>query len=77
MMYKFGLIILVVSGLFLSVTSCTTVHFKSKSESKKSTNAKKKRHPHGGPPGQTKKSKKHPGKRHLESFYFVDDSLER
>lgn len=60
-----------IGGLLFSVTSCIT--FKAPT---KSSTIKKKRHPHGGPPGQTKKKKSKPRK-HQEPFYLVDVTLDK
>lgn len=49
------------AGLLLSSVSCAPVHVHAPpGQVKKST----KTHPHGGPPGQTKKGPGHPGKKH-------------
>lgn len=58
--------LILIAGVTLSLSSCVVV--RSGPTQKKSTvilfKKHKKRHPHGGPPGQTKKGKGHPGKRH-------------
>lgn len=59
--------ILLIAGLMLSLSSCfftrTTSSTPQKSSIFKTKSKKKKAHPHGGPPGQTKKGKGYPGKR--------------
>lgn len=61
-------ILLLVTGLTLSLSSCFITSTSTPTQQKKSTTIEpskhKKPHPHGGPPGQTKKSKGHPGKKH-------------
>lgn len=62
---KLGFLALI-TGLTLSLSSCVVL--RGEPMQKKSTSVivvkHKKPHPHGGPPGQTKKSKGHPGKKH-------------
>lgn len=61
---KLGFLLLV-AGITLSLSACVIV--RGEPTQKKSTTIlvkHKKPHPHGGPPGQTKKGKGHPGKRH-------------
>jgi hypothetical protein len=62
---KLGLIT-IIAGLTLSMSSCVVV--RGEPTQRKSTPVlifkHKKPHPHGGPPGQTKKGKGHPGKGH-------------
>lgn len=58
--------LLLVTGILMSVSSCFVsfpAHFPAEQQ-KKSTVKTKKPHPHGAPPGQTKKGKGHPGKHH-------------
>lgn len=49
-----------------SMSACAVIAPQPTKTTTKSTTVtkKKKAHPHGGPPGQTKKSAGHPGKRH-------------
>ncbi len=62
----------VLFGLLLASLASTTAcgvylpqpKKKTTTTTKSTTVKKKKAHPHGGPPGQTKKSAGHPGKRH-------------
>lgn len=62
---KLGLMT-IIAGLTLSLSSCVVL--RSEPSQKKSAPViivkHKKPHPHGGPPGQTKKGKGHPGKKH-------------
>lgn len=62
---KFGFLLLF-AGITLSLSACFVV--RGEPSQKKSTTIllknNKKPHPHGGPPGQTKKSNGHPGKKH-------------
>lgn len=56
-----------IAGLTLSLSSCFIVRPNGPHPHKRSTTShskQKKAHPHGGPPGQTKKGKRHLGKRH-------------
>ncbi len=57
-----------IAGLTLSLSSCFIIRPNGPHPQKKSSTVshskQKKAHPHGGPPGQTKKGKGHPGKRH-------------
>lgn len=57
-----------IAGLTLSLSSCFIIRPDGSRPQKKSATTsqpkQKKAHPHGGPPGQTKKAKGHPGKRH-------------
>jgi len=58
--------ILLVTGILLGVSSCFLsypVH-QPTTQQKTTPVKKKKAHPHGQPPGQSKKGKGHPGKRH-------------
>jgi hypothetical protein len=54
--------VLLITGLFLGASSC----YVESQSTKKTVEVKKSHpaHPHGGPPGQTKKGKGHPGKHH-------------
>lgn len=54
--------ILLLACFMLGVTSCVTTHVPPGQVKK--TTVVKKSHPHGGPPGQTKKGPGHPGKKH-------------
>lgn len=58
--------LILIAGFTLSLSSCVVV--RGEPTQKKSSlilfKKGKKPHPHGGPPGQTKKGKGHPGKRH-------------
>jgi len=56
----------VITGLTLSLSSCVITRGEpSQKRSSSGTTLKhKKPHPHGGPPGQMKKGKGHPGKKH-------------
>lgn len=62
--------LVLIAGITLSLTSCIITRSSSPTQQKKSTTTTtiqkkhKKPHPHGGPPGQTKKGKGHPGKKH-------------
>lgn len=61
--------LVLIAGLTLSLSSCFITKSSSPFPQKKSTTTtttskQKKAHPHGGPPGQTKKAKGHPGKKH-------------
>jgi hypothetical protein len=57
--------IAIIVGFTIGLSSCVVVKGE---HQKRSTPViiwkHKKPHPHGGPPGQTKKKKGHPGKRH-------------
>jgi len=72
MNFKHVLTVLVIAGLLFSTASCTTSGLSFKSSTKSNT-AKKKRHPHGGPPGQTKK-KSYKSRKHVNTFYFGEFS---
>lgn len=61
-----------IGGLLFSLTSCITF----KSPTKSSSTVKKKRHPHGGPPGQTKKQH-NKSRKHLEPFYLIDVTIDK
>jgi hypothetical protein len=57
--------LILIAGIALGTTSCVTTSHPTKRttvvvKEKKSHPA----HPHGGPPGQTKKAPGHPGKKH-------------
>lgn len=60
--------LVLIAGLTLSLSSCLITKSSSPFPQKKSTTTtsskQKKAHPHGGPPGQTKKANGHPGKKH-------------
>ncbi len=60
--------LILVGGLTLGLSSCFISKTSAPVPQKKSTAAPhakhKKPHPHGGPPGQTKKAHGHPGKKH-------------
>ncbi len=56
----------IIAGLTINLSSCLVL--RSEPSQKRSAPViivkHKKPHPHGGPPGQTKKSSGHPGKKH-------------
>lgn len=58
---KTALICLLFAGMILPTVSCEVTH---RTAVRTTTVKKKKAHPHGGPPGQTKKKAGHPGKVH-------------
>ena len=54
--------LLLVAVILIGVSSCYVSH--PVHQQKTVVVKQKKAHPHGGPPGQTKKAKGHPGKHH-------------
>lgn len=56
-----AVLLLLLTGIIFSATSCAVT---AQPSQRSTTVQKKKAHPHGGPPGQTKKPAGHPGKRH-------------
>jgi hypothetical protein len=58
------LVMVLLAGMTIGATSCVMTSHPHPAKTKTVVVQKKKAHPHGGPPGQTKKPHGHPGKKH-------------